>query len=154
GRPITSPFRESPVGQDVLAFNKPVLAQAIEERVAGRLRRDSRVVREKADAIDFPRLLRPCRKRPCRRATEPSDEFAPSKANPHLPPPSRMGALSRQHSTAESCGPRSPEPAPPPARRAWAGLSRVLAGRLRLPVRLPSPGIPESAKLCPFHAGF
>ena len=49
-------------------------------------------------------LLGVGRKRPQRRRTaESSDEFAPSKANAHLPLPVR-GNLSRQHSTARACG--------------------------------------------------
>ena len=53
----------------------------------------SRLVREYQGAMAAPltnpsdwhrRLLRPCPERPCGRATECSDEFAPSNANPHL----------------------------------------------------------------------
>jgi hypothetical protein len=40
---------------------------------------------EHADAPNAVALLRPRRERPRRRAAEPGDEFAPSKAKPHLP---------------------------------------------------------------------
>jgi hypothetical protein len=52
-------------------------------------------------------LLRLRREWPCCRAAEASDEFPPSKANAHLPLPSPMGAVSRQDSTSEACGPRT-----------------------------------------------
>jgi hypothetical protein len=42
---------------------------------------------EHADAPHPPALLRPRRERPCCRAAERSDEFAPSKANAHQPLP-------------------------------------------------------------------
>jgi hypothetical protein len=42
---------------------------------------------EHADAPHAVALLRSCRERPCRSAAEPSDEIAPSKANPHVPLP-------------------------------------------------------------------
>jgi hypothetical protein len=50
------------------------------------------------DAPDAVALLRPCRNRPSHRAAEPSDEFAPSKANAHLPLHARpvRGSPSRQ----------------------------------------------------------
>ena len=51
------------------------------------------------DCARHRRLLRPRRERPCRRAAERSDEFAPSKAKPHLPLPCR-GVLSNQDITA------------------------------------------------------
>jgi hypothetical protein len=35
----------------------------------------------------YPFWLRARRDRPCHRAAEPNDEFAPSKANAHLPLP-------------------------------------------------------------------
>jgi hypothetical protein len=40
---------------------------------------------EHADAPDAVALLRPSREPPCCRAAESGDEFAPSKANAHLP---------------------------------------------------------------------
>ena len=42
------------------------------------------VPHEHADAPHAVALLRPCRERPRRRAAKERDEFAPSKANPHL----------------------------------------------------------------------
>jgi hypothetical protein len=59
------------------------------------------------------------RKRPDRRAAERSDEFAPSKANPHLPLPCAMGrCLGRI--ARRSLRSKDPEPAPDPAWRARA----------------------------------
>jgi hypothetical protein len=42
---------------------------------------------EHADAPHAVALLRARHKRPCRRAAEPNDEFAPSKPNAHVPLP-------------------------------------------------------------------
>jgi hypothetical protein len=70
-------------------------------------------------------LLRPRRERPRRRAAEPSDEFAPFKANPHLPLPCEApceGALSRQDSTAQAFGPTFGN----------RGIGRLMTRRLRL----------------------
>src|SRR5262249_45628677 len=64
---------------DVLAFNKPAIAQAIQERLACRLCWDGRVIRQEPNTIDFSgRLLRARRERPggCRAADE-CDERAP-----------------------------------------------------------------------------
>ena len=63
-------------------------------------------------------LLRPRRERPNRRAAECSDEFAPSKAEPHLALPCQ-GTLWRQNSTAQACGPHLQI-------RGRAGLERTL----------------------------
>jgi hypothetical protein len=51
------------------------------------------VRQEHTDAAYAVALLRPRRERPRHRAAEPSDEFAPSKANAHLalPWPRRLG---------------------------------------------------------------
>jgi hypothetical protein len=65
---------------------------------------------EHADAPHAVALLPARRERPNRRAAEPSDEFAPSKANAHLPLPSPMGALKGA----------VPEPAPEQGMRARA----------------------------------
>jgi hypothetical protein len=51
---------------------------------------------EHADAPYALALLGACRERPCRRAAEPSDEFAPSKANAHLAPPVARGQWIKQ----------------------------------------------------------
>ena len=71
-------------------------------------------------------LLRARRERPRRRAAEPNDEFAPSKAKPHLPLLSPTGALSRQNSTAKPAVPGAGACRPEPVRRARA---RRIAGR-------------------------
>ena len=69
---------KSALDDDVLAFDKPALAQSIQEGLARQLRRDGRVIRQKANPIDFPGLLCPRRERPRRRrAAEQRDELAP-----------------------------------------------------------------------------
>jgi hypothetical protein len=90
-----------------VAANGPAQARKrLRERREARLRQ--RIVFaascEHADAPDAPGPLRARRERPRRRAAEPSDEFAPSKANAHLALPCE-GTLSRQNSTAKACGP-------------------------------------------------
>jgi hypothetical protein len=59
---------------------------------------------EHADAPDAAALLRPRREWPCGRAAEHSDEFAPSKANLHLPLLCEE-ALWKENSTAQACSP-------------------------------------------------
>jgi hypothetical protein len=58
-------------------------------------------IQEPADAPHAVALLGARRERPRRRGTESSDEFAPSKANPHTTPPLPLGR-SGQDSTAEA----------------------------------------------------
>src|SRR5262249_16301573 len=91
--------------------------------LCGRLGRNNADV---ADHRQCPLLGLGC-KRPCGdRATEPSDELAPSKANAHLPLLVAIGALSRQDSTSEGCGPRSRSPARSPP-GGQGRLSRILS---------------------------
>jgi hypothetical protein len=70
-----------------VAANGPTQARKrSRERREGRLRGIAFVARyEHADAPHGLALLRAQCERPRRRAAEPGDDFAPSKANPHLP---------------------------------------------------------------------
>src|SRR5262249_58409312 len=90
------------VDPHVAAIGPTQASKRLRERRDARL--DVRIVfvepHEHADAPYAVALLRPRRERPRRRAAEPSDEFAPSKAKHHPPLPSPMGTLSRQSSTA------------------------------------------------------
>src|SRR6516164_7202738 len=58
GVSIELSLREATINDHVLAFDKSALLQAFEEGSTSRLRRDGRIIRQKADTIDFPRL--PC----------------------------------------------------------------------------------------------
>ena len=51
-------------------------------------------------------LLRPRRERPSRRAAEPSDEFAPSKPNAHVPLPVRFTFKEERVGLGLRLGPR------------------------------------------------
>src|SRR5262249_35467160 len=86
-------------------------------------------------------LLRAGRDRPRRRAAESSDEFAPSKANAHLPLPSPMGALSRHNTTVEGCGPRARRL--PRTRPGEQGRGHFGPGLLAVNPSFPAKTVPE-----------
>jgi len=88
GRVLVDPsLGKATLDDDILALDKPALAQAIQEGLARRLFRDSRVIRQKPNAIDFPGLLRTGRERPQRRAANRGYQFSPSDCDWHVPLP-------------------------------------------------------------------
>jgi hypothetical protein len=100
------------------------------------------------------RLLRVRRQRPCRRAAESGDEFAPSKPKPHLPLPSPMGARYRDRISRQSLRSQEPEPAPDPRPAGEEAGCRSLKLPARRPYR-PAPRPHKNSflfspsKLCP-----
>src|SRR5262249_48294824 len=75
-RAAAAAFHEPPFDHDLLAFAEAVLAYPLGERLPGCGRRNGRIIREEADAVDLAGLLRARRERPRNRAAEQRDEFA------------------------------------------------------------------------------
>src|SRR5262249_45593475 len=70
-------FGKPALDDGIPTFDESPFAQSIDESLPRGLHRDGRIIRQKADAIDFPRLLCSRRERPCgRRAAEQRDELA------------------------------------------------------------------------------
>src|SRR5262249_14054436 len=109
GISIEPALGKSALDNDVVALYKPALAQSIEESLARRLRRDGRIIREKADAIDLAGLLPRCRERPSsHRATEQGNELPPSHVEHQAAPALASPLVSLPHPQPAAESPASP----------------------------------------------